>query len=222
MDAETRFHSIVVSVTAVIVVFLWLGVSDFTKSHPTWSILLSGAISPAVYRLLVTVFLAAFRHSKLLKRLILGPIYMQGVWIGFFVTRGNKIRFFVEVFEQGLSRTVIRGRSFHDNGTFHGSWIADHAQVDAIRGRLAYHYETDALGNTFVNPGIAVFQLERPNVSKPPVRMAGFSSDLFNPSKLLAFEEKISDDLLFDNAVALEKAREVYEKHKGLIPSQPA
>ena len=79
---------------------------------------------------------------------------MEGVWVGFFVGHNNRIRFFYEIFEQDLIRTVIRGRVYRDDEGFHGSWIADSATIDPVRGKLTYYYQADAIGNSFINPGI--------------------------------------------------------------------
>ena len=110
-------------------------------------------------------------------------------------------------------------RVFRDDGSYHGSWIAEDATIDPVRAKLTYHYQTDAIGNTFINPGIASFDLERSAAHKAPTRMVGFSSDLFNPHKLMAFEEKVSDGTITDSPVALQKAKQVYEKYKGHVQS---
>lgn len=86
-----------------------------------------------------------------------------------------------------------------------------------VRGQLSYQYETDAIRNTFLNPGIVVFQLERSDAMKPAVRMQGFSSDLFNPTKLSALEEKVSENLLFNNAEVFEQAKSLHERHGRFV-----
>ncbi|MBU0518607.1 hypothetical protein KJ564_06685, partial [bacterium] len=49
---------------------------------------------------------------------------------------------------------------------------------------------------------------------KPPEGLIGFSSDLFNPNKLVAFEDKISSVHILDSTECFNKAKEVYEKYK--------
>jgi hypothetical protein len=219
MNPELRFNSIVISITTAFVFLVWLGLNQIIMTYPVSAVVLSGLLSLGTYRLLTRVFMAFFRNIKIIKRFILGPCYMEGTWVGFFVGHQNKIRFFVETFEQDLSRTVIRGRVFRDNGSYHGSWIAEDATIDSKRAKLTYHYQTDLIGSNFINPGIASFDIERPAPHKAPLRMIGFSSDLFNPHKLMAFEEKASNDTMMENHMALEKAKEVYEKNKGYVQS---
>lgn len=217
MNPELKFHSIIISLTTGLVFLVWLGLNTVITTYPALAIFLSALISLGIYRFLVLVLLAVFRKVGCVKRFILGPLYMEGTWVGFFVGHQNKIRLFVETFEQDLRATVIRGRVFRDDGSYHGSWIADDATIDAGRGKLSYHYQADAIGNTFINPGIASFDLERPAMHRPPVGLVGFSSDLFNPHKLMAFEEKISHETLTDMREALQNAKKVYQKYRHQI-----
>ena len=217
MNPEQKFHSIVISVTTALVFLVWLGLNQVITKYPFFAVVLSGLISLGIYRALGVLLLSLLRHVKTVKQFMLGPQYMQGSWAGFFVGHNDRIRFFVETFEQDLSRTVIRGRVFRDDGSFHGSWIAEDASIDPVRGKLTYHYRADAIGNTFINPGIADFDLQRPAQHRPPVGLIGFSSDLFAPQKLMAFEDKVSEENLLDSSDGLAKAREVYEKYKSLV-----
>lgn len=214
MNPELKFHSIIISLTTALIFLIWLGLQAVITKHPILTVFLSGLISLGIYRSLGMLLLTLLKHIKLIKRFMLGPQYMQGTWAGFFVGHNSNIRLFVEFFEQDLSRTVIRGRVYREDGSFHGSWIAEDASIDPIRGKLTYHYQTDAIGNTFINPGIAAFDLQRASASKPPVSLVGFSSDLFNPNKFIAFEDKVADENLLDSSEVLNKARAVYEKYK--------
>jgi hypothetical protein len=128
---------------------------------------------------------------------------------------------FFEIFEQELNRTIIRGRVFRDDGSFHGSWLAEDATIDPLRGKLTYHYQADAIGNTFINPGIGSFDIDRPASHQAPQRLIGFSSDLFNPHKLMAFEEKVSDATMIESLEALKMAKEIFEKNKGHVEAKP-
>jgi len=219
MNPETKLNTIAVTVAATIIVCLWIGFSKAAISHPWIAILASGVFSIGLYRVIVYFLLQLFRRVSWIKKLILGPAFLHGTWVGFFIGRAGSVRYFVEVFEQDLTRTVVRGRSFREDASFHGFWVSDNVSVDPVRARLSYIYETDAIGNTFVNPGIAVFQLERKDITEPAIRMQGFSSDLYNSSKLPAYEKKISEKLIFDNSEAIEKARDLYESQQVFFPT---
>ena len=217
MRPELKFHSLVVSATTALMFLGWVNLNSLISAHPKLALVFSGLIALGTYRALVLLLLALFRNVKFVKKYILGPYFMAGSWAGFFVGHGVEVRLIVETFEQGLGTLVIRGRAFKEDGTYHGSWIADNASIDIRRAKLSYHYEADVVGNTFVNPGLASFDLERPQSHKPPFRLVGYSSDLFSPAKLVAFEEKATDCTTMETKDALETARRVYAKYKDHV-----
>jgi hypothetical protein len=216
MSPETRFHSIAIGLTTAIVFLIWLKFTAAIAAHPWLAVILSGLISFGIYRLFAAVLLSLMRNVRIVKRLILGRQYLEGIWAGFFVGHNNAVRLFVETFEQDMESLVIRGRAFKEDGSYHGSWLADNATVDARRAKLSYHYEADVVGNTFINQGIASFDLQRPAPHKPAVQMTGYSSDLFSPDKLIAFEEKIKDSTMFEAPAGFEAAKRVFEKYRNL------
>jgi len=215
MSPELKFHSIVVGVTTGLVFGAWGTLAKMVTAHPALAVLVSVLVSLGLYRALAALLLACFRNSRWVKRLILGPHYLEGTWVGFFIGHEDKVRLFIEVFEQGLSELVIRGRSFREDGGLHGSWVAESAQVNVKLAKLSYHYAADVLGNTFVNPGIASFDVDRPAAHKPGRRLAGFSSDLFSSKKLKAIEEKLSPETMVDDTDAFKAAKDVYARNNG-------
>ena len=208
----------VVSGTTLVVFGCWTQLIELIARYPVLSILASGVISVGIYRLIATIFLWLFRKSSYIKKRILGPYYMEGTWVGFFIGHQEKVRFFVEFFEQDLNDLVIRGKAFREeDGKYHGSWVSDNVNINTKLGKISYTYETDAIGNTFVNPGIAQFNIERTSKDQPPCRLIGFTSDLFNPQKLKSFEQKISEKTEIDSKEAFNRAKEIFELNKDHI-----
>ena len=190
---------------------------DGEENFPMSGFCFAGLISLGIYRFLTLFLLNIFRKSKWFKKYILGAYYLEGTWVGFFIGNENRIRYFVETFEQDLNSLVIRGKSFKDEGAYHGSWIAETSNIDIKLGKLSYNYTTDAIGNTFINPGIAIFNFERPSAQKPPNKLIGFSSDLYNPNKLKAMEIKISEDTSFETENAIQEAKKLYDANKNIF-----
>jgi len=218
LNPELKFHSIVISVTTLIVFFVWVKLTDLISNHPFTSIFASGLISLGIYRSIAVLFLSLFQKISQVKKWILGPYYMEGTWVGFFVGHENKIRFISETLKQDFRELIIRGKAFkEEDGKYHGSWVSDSVNINVKSGLLTYTYEANIIDNTFINPGLARFSLERSSKDGHPTCMIGFSSDLFNRAKLKANEEKISDktDIRIDEA--LKKAKEIYEKNIGHI-----
>lgn len=214
MNPELKFHSIVISLTTFIVFTAWSQLTTLISSSPWVSVFAAGLISLGLYRFIAMVSLSLFRNVPLVKKFILGAKYMEGTWIGFFIGHENKIRYLVETFEQDLGELVIRGTVYRDDGTHHCSYVSQNATIDIRNGKLSYSYDADSVSNTHINPGLARFDLVRESKESPPKRITGYSSDLFHPNKLMAFEEKITEKTSMDVAEAFEKSLEVYEKYK--------
>lgn len=214
MSPELKFHSLIVSASTLIVFTIWSQLTSLVAKYPATSVIAAGLISIGVYRILNLILLAAFRKISMVKKFILGPGYMEGTWVGFFIGHDEKPRFFIETFEQDLSDLIIRGKGFKECGTYHGSWISDNTEVNTRLGKLTYTYEADVIGNSHINPGLAVFSFERKTKDLPPHGMIGFSSDLFNPKKLKSFEKKISDCTSIGIEEALTEAKEIHQKNK--------
>lgn len=214
MNPELKLHSIVLSFSTAIIFSIWTQLTNLITTHPKLSVVAAGLISVGIYRMLTLVLMGLFRQCGWAKRFILGPYYMEGTWIGFFVGHDSKVRLFAETFEQDLRNLVIKGKAFKEDGSYHGSWVSDNVNINVKLGKISYTYEADVIGNSFTNPGLAHFNLERESMEKPACRMVGFSSDIFNPAKLKAFEEKVSCKTDCESDFAFERAKEVYQKYK--------
>lgn len=214
MKPELKLHSIVLCISTFIIFTIWTQLTTLISAHPFVSVIAGGLISLGLYRLLTVTLVGVFRKSECVKKYILGPYYMEGTWIGFFVGHDSKIRLFAETFEQDISDLVIKGKAFKEDGSYHGSWVSDNVNINVKLGKISYTYEADVIGNSFTNPGLAYFNLERKSSDKAPSRMIGFSSDIFNPAKLKSFEEKVSCRTDCDSQYVFKKATEIYEKYK--------
>jgi hypothetical protein len=214
MSPEVKFHSFVTSLTTLVVFSLWVYLQTLIDKYPIISIIIASIFTIGMYRLINTILMTIFRNSKILKKFILGPAYMEGTWVGFFVGHNN-IRYLVETFEQDLSLLKIRGRVYREDFTFHGSHISTNASLDIVSGHLSYSYDADTIPNTHINAGLARFTLDRDGREQAPYRIIGYSSDLFNPTKLQAFQEKYSDSTAVELSVALDEAEKVHIKYRN-------
>jgi hypothetical protein len=214
MNPELKFHSVIVSLSTLVIFTVWTQLTILVSKYPALSVITASLISIGMYRLLTIVMLAAFRNFPLVKKWILGASYMEGTWVGFFIGHDDTARLYVESFEQDLSGLVIRGKAFKTDKTYHGTWISDNANINARLGSLTYTYEANVIGNSHTNQGLAAFTFERNERETPPYRMIGFSSDLFNPKKLKSFEEKVTNGTTMCVNEAIEKAEEVYLSNK--------
>jgi len=218
MKPLIRFHRIVLSITTLTVFSMWEIFSAIGKENPFLTILIAVISSIGFYRILVIIAKSIILNIRWLKKIIFGSQYVEGVWIGFFVGKSNQIRYYIETFEQDFESITIRGKGFRENEGYFGSWISESVNFDDKKGTLNYTYKADALSNTFINPGLADFVVERKKINAPPHQLLGFSADLYNPKKLKSFEVKINDKPDIGNiGQTLNKAKKLYEDNQFFL-----
>jgi hypothetical protein len=218
MNPLIRFHSIVLSITTLTVFYLWEMLTTITISFPDLKVPVAALTSIGIYRLLILLFKALILKIRFLKKWVFGAYYLEGVWIGFFMGKEDKVTFYIETYEQDFDSITIRGKGFRENEGCFGSWIAENVNINVKKGTLNYIYETDAFSNSFINPGLANFVFERKRINDAPYRLIGFSSDLYSPKKLKSFEEKLFEKPDIGNIeIAINKAKELYKQNKYFL-----
>jgi hypothetical protein len=140
------------------------------------------------------------RHNKYLKKVVLGPSYMEGTWVGHFIGHNDDIRYVVEIFEQELDYLVIRGYSFSEDGTRHAQWLSDALHIDSIKGRITYTYTCDVLSMGSPHQGIGVFDVQRENSRAHPTGIHGYVAEVTDGIRLPVKEIKMSESLLSPDA----------------------
>lgn len=217
MNPVAKFNSIIISVTTVCMYVLWKllnGIMFQNNTYAAFSLVITFLSSLGFYRLINNLLGMAFRKVKLFKRFILGPFYLEGAWVGFFVGKNNKVRLIYEQFEQELDSLVIKGYSYNEDGSSHGDWIAKNPVIDNEIGKMAYYYEAKVNTYPAINQGFAEFNFRRTCKSDIISEMTGFSSDLYTPEKVPAYEKKVMGCKKQDERFYIDEARKVYESNK--------
>lgn len=218
MKTLIRFHSIVLTITTLIVFYLWDSFSDIGEKYPYLTIIIAGISSIGFYKIVTIIIKNLILNIRYLKKKIFGAEYIEGVWVGFFIGKNDNVRYYIETFEQDFESITIRGKGFRENEGYFGSWISESVNFDVKRGTLNYTYKSDALSNSFSNSGLADFVVERKSNNAPPDRLFGFSADLYNPKKMKSFEKKIKDvPDIGKIEEALEKAKQLYLNSKYFL-----
>ncbi len=215
MKPIIKFHTLIISITTALIFWGWINLTCLIVKHPYYSVPIAGFVSIGIYRMLVLIIGSILQKWRWFKKQFFGAYYFEGTWVGFFEGNNKKITFFIETFEQELDSIIIRGEAYRADGGYYGNWITEAINFNAKKGTLSYTYNTDAIKNSFINPGIANFIVKRKSHYKPPYQLKGFSSDLFNPNKLIALEEKISNRTDFITDEALAKAKELHKANES-------
>lgn len=217
MKPIIKFNSIVISITTVIMYSLWALLSENIYSSiqvKIITVLISYFTSLGFYKSIFWLLSFILHKSKWFKKVIYGSYYLEGIWVGFFIGKDSKVRYFYEVFEQSLEEIIITGKAFREDDSILCIWKAKDPVFDVNLGKMTYYYESDAYDNTFINPGFATFNLERTDKDKSAFALTGFSSDLYNPGKLIAFEKKLDGYSAISINKLVEEAKKVYAENK--------
>ena len=207
-----RFHSIVLGITTLVVFYLWSFISTIDNE---WKIPLIALISIGIYRSFMFIVKLIVLKIRFIKKFLFGAYYLEGVWVGFFLGKSDKIRYYVETFEQDFDGLIIKGKGFREKEGYFGSWISENVSINIKKGTMNYTYESNAFKDSHINSGLASFVFDRKTQTSPPYRLMGFSSDLYDPKKMKSFEQKIDDKPYIENLEeAINKAKQLCEVHK--------
>jgi len=155
--------------------------------------------------------------------MILGNLYMEGTWVGCYISLNSEPVFYIENFEQTIDALIIRGRCYHSNNSFKGSWTSTNVIINEKEGIMRYTYETDMVNNLYKNQGIAIFNFVRTEKNSAPKALIGYASDIFKPMKIKSLEEKINDCKKisncknFDDTELLKKAQDLFNRNKAFF-----
>ncbi|QDK79559.1 hypothetical protein EXU85_13480 [Spirosoma sp. KCTC 42546] len=215
MLTTTKFQSYVLTITTFIVYTLWFKYNEYIQINPYLKLISTSLLSLGLYKLITILFLAIFQRIRLVRKFFLGPKYLEGTWVGFYIGIGGSVRFIVEHFEQDFEILIVRGRAYNDQKKFHTSWISYPANIDIVKGELTYMYELKGAQQISNGTGIVYFNFYRKNQISAPTMISGFSADLENKGvRTKSLEHKISDDVKITDSQALTKAIEFYNLNK--------
>jgi hypothetical protein len=118
-------------------------------------------LSAGVYRFLALGVGWLLHRSLWVRRLVFGPHFLHGTWIGFFIGYAGDKRFVIEHYDQDLDGLVMRGRSYTYQQQFHGHWTSEATAIDVRRGRLIYTYELNVVSRIGPLHGVTTFLFQR-------------------------------------------------------------
>ena len=217
MKPSEKLNATAFTIATLVVFSLWTSLPSITEILPSLKIVLGGLVSLAVYRLMVKFLQESAKKNTWIKKKFLGPSYLGGTWVGFYIGTSGKVRYIIERFEQDMDSLVIRGKSFNHESLYHAQWNASSVTIDTINGRISYMYECLPINDNSNGNGIVIFNFERDDQYSPAKSLTGFSSDLHIGKRVKAFEIKISSRCDISEDEALVKAKEFHEKKQKSI-----
>lgn len=206
MSPSAKFNTLIAGATVFIMFWLIAYIAPLLKAIGTDSpILLSlGALvsTAGIYTTLSLGIRWSMDRSERVRAAVLGPYYMHGTWIGWFIGHAGDRRLMVEHFNQDLDSLTIIGRSFRDKSEAHGYWHSESVTIDVRKGRLIFTYSFEVVARSSSLYGVHTSFFERESPHSPPKRLSGFAHDLNDPTRIIINSTKISEQLLpWDDAL---------------------
>lgn len=220
MKKYNSYRGAIFTVTTAIVFYIWSELQPWLVSmigvhRVIVPIILGGAISLGLYKMVLTAAETIVLKCKWAKKWVFGSSYLDGTWVGSYRGLNGEPRYYIEKFEQDFDSLIIRSECYKEDLSFKGTWISTDVSINVDKGQLAYTYETNMKENTHENIGFSTFEFERDRKDKPPKRLYGFSSDLHVGKKIASVEVKVEDSEKYSKEELLEKAVEVYKEHEN-------
>lgn len=214
MKPTIKLSSIGFGISTAIVFSIWKLLLEIGTINIIVTTIIGMVISLGLYRLIANFILYLIQKSTWIKCKFLGAHFMEGTWVGFYIGASGNVRYIVERFEQEVDSLVIRGKSFDEKLNYHSTWNSNSVNIDILNGKLSYMYELSPIKEIKNSNGICFFTLDRDSQYDKPTGLTGFSADIHMGIKIRAKELKVSDKCNMKEIEALEKAKELYEKHK--------
>lgn len=214
MKPLVKLNSIAFAIATSIVFSLWQMLLKIQGTNPIIIAVVGVVVSLGLYRIIANFIILLIQESTWIKKKFLGPQFMEGTWVGFYIGPSGNQRYLIERFEQEIDSLVIRGKSFDENLNYHSTWTSSSVNIDVPNGRITYMYELIPLKEIKNNNGICVFNFERDNQYSKPKGLEGFSADIHIGTKVKSKEIKVSDYCNLSEKEALKKAIEIFEASK--------
>ena len=203
MSPETRFHQTAVSLTIILMFALMKMVNQIPYSSiSAISIYLNNIFvqlslwvigSVTAYSWISRGLLVLISHIHPVRRILLGPAFIEGTWVGWFKGHSDKTRYLVEIYEQSLSEITMRGYAYDSAGREHSVWNTRTTRLDVKNGIFCYTYTVAVVDDPKVRDGLCEYQLFRSHDYSTPNEMAGYTIDLHDPTRLYIREYKVSN-----------------------------
>lgn len=190
MTPVTKAHSLTFAIVTPVIFLLWKSISNIYGLYWILDMLITGIISATFYDLMYKMLLQACQKLHILKKLLLGHRYFEGLWIGYYTSDGIRT-FYYEYFEQSLESLSIKGTAFDENFNQIGSWTIMQPYINIEESKLAYYYEMDELALPDVTLGFAKATIHW-DKSGIATKLAGFAVGSFSMEKETFVSKKVN------------------------------
>jgi len=206
MNAEQRVSRYVFGVTITLMAAAFVYIPRFheIEEHPLTGILVCALTGMGLFEALAKAVELAFTQVRFVKKRILGSSYLEGCWVGFYISASGQPRLVREFVRQDWSSVYVNGQAFNLDGAPHGQW---HSVVAMVKGDEGL-FRGDIVGDldTGHYDSMVEYQLE----GDPPERRSGRITDIVsnrNAGTTWIRLRKVENEDAWDEVQALSEAR---------------
>jgi hypothetical protein len=216
MKPIITLYSSVLSLSAIIVFYLWTILYPLQEINTTYKIIITAIFSVGTFRLFIKLMTILTKKCPFIRKIILSNLYLEGTWVGFYIGNSGKERFFVERIEQNLEDITIKGKTWDETQKFHSHYNSISVNIDIKRGIILFLYDSACVYEAGFNQGIANLYIERDNQYSAPKTLTGFYRDVHLPKRTKCKIIKISDKCGYNEENALKQAIQLFENNKEM------
>jgi hypothetical protein len=213
MKPTTKLYSIVLFLSTIVIFGLWVILYPLKEINDIYKIIITAVFSIGTFRIFIKSIIFLTKKCVWVKKIVLGNLYFEGTWAGFYVGYLGKERFVIERYEQDIDNLTIRGKSLNEIKQYHSNWNSLSVHFDIIKGKISYLYESTGIGDRVYNQGVANFYIERDNQYSAAKTLTGFYQDLHFDKRTECKMIKISDKCSYSEEETLKAATQLYEKY---------
>jgi hypothetical protein len=174
-----------------------------------------GAVgSLGAYKSLASGLRILLENVRPLRRLIMGPLYVEGTWVGFNMIK-NQTYYVVDRYEQSLTGTVtVRGNGWkgipRQAVARRAHWVSKSGFIESGAGTLSFLSNVSLIEENTSCDAVTLLTFRRKDDRSPPTELHGYSINIIaNPLINIMTDiylSKFSEDTGIDESEALQGA----------------
>ena len=226
MDFSRKIYSIAHFITLVYVLVIWSSLRTFEFMH--FSSLLQIPIlflfAYFGFRFFIFFISMIINKNKILKKIILGASYFEGIWVGYYFVEKNAPVIFYQIIEQNIEYTNILSEAYNyhvdRSCSYKSRWHSSgNVTIDSSKSSINYLYEIDE-NNQIQHLGLFSGIYFKESHIESPFRITGFSYSMHSNTKSTFILRKISDRITIANINTLiQVAINFYEEENSNLSS---
>ena len=219
-----KIYTIAIFFTSIFVFTIWvlIGGSIYVDGadQKIYTVLLGIVFSYGFFGLFTNIILLLLNKSTKIRKIVLGPTYFEGTWVGYYMATENTPVIFFQIIQQSIDDINITTEAYHIDRRYRCSWWSvSKVSADPRTLKLYYMYEIDKMvDENEITIGIfnSNFLVNKKWGISNPCRINGYAFNLHSKEKVRVQQIKLRDTISIVNDdcidVLVKKALEFYHR----------